>query len=163
MTPLSHIQQRITALYEVARQRFGRTFVKPYVRMDLRGTTAGQAWPSKNMLRFNAMLYAQNSEHFLHHTVAHEVAHLLAYELFGRGIKPHGKEWQGIMERVFKVPAERCHQYDTQKSRTTRQWDYQCGCQGKIIKLSAVRHNRMIRGTTVYRCVRCNEPLKLAH
>ena len=157
-TVLYEIEQRVTTLYQVAEKRFARTFNKPYIRLDLTGKTAGQAWPTKNLLRFNQTLLLENRSHFLKHTVAHEVAHLLAYELFGHTIKAHGKQWQAIMTDLFKLPADRCHSYDTTAARRTRVWRYRCGCHNKVLELSTIRHNRIQKGA-VYQCLQCRTPL----
>ena len=155
---LHSIQQRIIELYNQAERYFQKTFRRPYIRLDLRGESAGQAWLEKYQLRFNAVLLKENREHFLKQTVAHEVAHLLAHELFGPKIRAHGKEWQAIMIQVFDLPADRCHTYDTSQS-SRRPWLYQCQCEGKTIGLSTVRHNRSKKGT-VYFCTSCKAPLK---
>jgi SprT protein len=34
-------------------------------------------------------------------TLVHEIAHLLAFEKFGRSIKPHGKEWKLVFQRLM--------------------------------------------------------------
>lgn len=34
-------------------------------------------------------------------TLIHEIAHLAAYEAFGRRIKPHGKEWKQTFQRLM--------------------------------------------------------------
>ena len=155
---LNQIQQRIQTLYNQAEHRFNRLFKRPYVRFDLEGESAGQALLHKHQLRFNLILLKENRTHFLEQTVAHEVAHLIAHELFGKKIRAHGKEWQHIMNQVFKLPADRCHAYDTQ--RTSRKpWLYQCLCKdGNIIYLGTTRHNRAKKGA-VYRCTRCKGPL----
>ena len=155
---LYDIQQRIIELYTQAERHFLKRFKRPYVRVDLRGESAGQAWPKKYQLRFNPVLFKENREHFLRQTVAHEVAHLLAHELFGPRVQAHGKEWQGIMTEVFALPADRCHTYNTQNS-SNRPWLYKCCCEGKLVALSTIRHNRSRKGM-VYLCTSCKTPLK---
>ena len=154
---LHSVQQRVIELYTQAEQFFCQSLTRPYIRLDLTGSTAGQAWPQKHLLRFNPILLQENRVDFLSQTVAHEVAHLLAYDLYGSQIRPHGRQWQLIMTDVFGLPAHRCHQYDTSRS-TRREWLYQCQCHGNVIPLSTIRHNRVQRGT-VYLCRRCKAPL----
>ncbi|WP_067522315.1 SprT family zinc-dependent metalloprotease [Endozoicomonas ascidiicola] len=157
---LHQIEQRVLELYQEAERFFQKSFKRPYIRLDLTGATAGQAWIEKHQLRFNKVLLQENREHFIQQTVAHEVAHLLAYDLFGPRIRAHGREWQGIMIKVFRLPADRCHSYDTGRS-SRRQWLYQCHCKGREIALSTVRHNRSQRGT-IYLCTTCRGPLTYA-
>lgn len=154
---LYQIEQRIIELYCLCERFFLRRFRRPYIRLDLRGETAGQAWPDKPLLRFNPVLLKENRDHFLQQTVAHEVAHLIAYEQYGRKIRAHGREWQSIMMGVFSLPADRCHTYDTGRS-SRKSWLYRCQCAGKTIALSTVRHNRSQKGT-VYLCTTCRGPL----
>lgn len=154
---LHRVQQRVMNLYTHAEQYFSRSFKRPYIRLDIRGESAGQALPGKHQLRFNPVLLKENREHFMRQTVAHEVAHLLAHELFGPKVQAHGKEWQAIMIKVFGLPADRCHNYDTQRT-SRRPWLYQCKCEDKIISLSTIRHNRAAKGT-VYLCTQCRNPL----
>ena len=155
---LYDIQQRVIELYTQAERYFLKRFKRPYIRADLRGESAGQAWPQKHQLRFNPVLLKENRAHFLRQTVAHEVAHLLAYALFGPGVQAHGREWQSIMTEVFALPADRCHSYDTQNS-SRKPWLYQCHCEGKLVALSTIRHNRSRKGA-VYLCTSCKTPLK---
>ena len=157
---LNQTQERIIELYALAERYFSRRFRRPYIRLDLRGESAGQALPGKYQLRFNPVLLRENREHFLKQTVGHEVAHLLAYELFGPGVQAHGKEWKSIMVKVFGLPAERCHNYDTQRT-SNRPWIYRCKCEGQTISLSTIRHNRANKGA-VYLCTRCRNPLQFA-
>ena len=155
---LYDIQQRVIELYTQAERHFLKRFKRPYIRLDLRGESAGQAWLQKYQLRFNPVLLKENREHFLRQTVAHEVAHLLTYELFGPKAQAHGKEWQAIMTDVYALPADRCHTYNTQNS-SRKPWLYQCRCEGKLVALSTIRHNRSRKGV-VYLCTSCKKPLK---
>ena len=162
VSPLSsdmhQVQHRIIELYNQAESFYQRRFPRPYVRLDLKGETAGQALIAKHQLRFNRVLLQENREHFLRQTVAHEVAHLLAYDLFGPRIRAHGPKWQSVMTDAFQLPADRCHHYDTQRS-SRKPWLYRCQCVDKTITLGTIRHNRALKGT-VYLCTVCRSPLK---
>ncbi|KEQ13777.1 hypothetical protein GZ77_15940 [Endozoicomonas montiporae] len=153
------MQLRIAELYCLAERHFVKRFKRPAILLNLRGETAGQAWPERNQLRLNRVLLEENQQHFLKHTLGHEVAHLIADQVFGRKIRPHGREWTFIMEQVFNLPAKRTHSYDTSQA-AKRPFAYICKCPDKVIHLSAIRHNRALRGT-VYQCASCKEPLKL--
>ena len=155
---IHQVQQRVIELYTLAERYFMKRFKRPYIRMDLKGETAGQALPAKHQLRFNPILLQENKVHYIQQTVAHEVAHLLAHDLFGPRVRAHGKEWQSIMVVVFELPADRCHTYDTQRA-SKRPWIYSCQCEGKAIPLSTIRHNRAIKGT-IYLCTSCRGPLQ---
>ena len=59
--------------------------------------------------------------------MAHEVAHLIAHQLFGPRIRPHGEEWQLIMRGIYGLPPDRCHTYAVKRRATTR-YLYRCHC-----------------------------------
>lgn len=46
-------------------------------------------------------------------TLIHEIAHLVAFEKFGRNIKPHGDEWK-LVFRQLMVPFIRPEIFPTQ-------------------------------------------------
>ncbi len=154
---LIRIRHRIDSLYFLAENRMQRTFLRPALETTLKGEVAGQAWPDKNLIRLNPVLYLENQIHYLKQTVAHEVAHLIAYHNYGSKIRPHGREWQWIMTCIFQLPAERCHQYDTTRS-SRRPYLYRCLCHDKYTHLSAIRHKRARQGV-VYLCTTCHCPL----
>ena len=52
----------------------------------------------KHQITVNASL---NKYRFLI-TLVHEIAHLVAFERFGRRIKPHGKEWKQTFQELMK-------------------------------------------------------------
>lgn len=51
----------------------------------------------QHLITINA---TQNPYRFLI-TLIHELAHLVAFEKFGRYIKPHGKEWKGTFQQLM--------------------------------------------------------------
>lgn len=55
-------------------------------------------------LRLNPAYLLSNPDHFIHDTVAHEYAHLAAYQKHGTKIAPHGKEWARMMKAVGLEP-----------------------------------------------------------
>jgi SprT protein len=158
-TPLEQeVLDRVETDYVLAEQFFKRCFPRPHIQFTLRGKSAGTAHLQLNKIRFNPVLLKENPEAYLNQVVCHEISHLLCFMLYGK-VKPHGKEWQHMMQTVFKVPADTRHQLNTQ-SVVGKEFDYQCHC-GQV-KLSIRRHNRVVRGQTQYRCKRCLQMLKTA-
>lgn len=147
---------RLEECYLLAEQHFARHFERPQVSLDLRGQKAGVAYLQRNLLRFNEQLYRENHQHFLQQTVPHEVAHLLAQALYGDRIRPHGREWQGLMTGLFGLPADRCHDYAVPQRRRT-DYLYRCGCPEKI-PFTPQRHALVRRGRR-YSCRRCGDML----
>ncbi|WP_120993059.1 SprT family zinc-dependent metalloprotease [Stutzerimonas urumqiensis] len=151
------LHARVETCYQQAEAFFQRRFTRPEVSLRLRGQKAGVAHLHDNLLRFNAQLYAENREHFLRQTVPHEVAHLVAHQMFGGGIRPHGEEWQAIMRGVYGLPPSRCHSYAIAPRRSTR-YLYRCDCEDQAFPFTAQRHALVARGRR-YFCRRCRATL----
>lgn len=147
----------VEACYVLAEQFFNRRFRRPEVNFKLRGQKAGVAHLQQNLLRFNEQLYRENTEHFLRQTVAHEVAHLVAHQMFGSRIQPHGEEWQLIMRGVYELPPDRCHTYAVRRRAGTR-YVYRCSCVDQDFDFTAQRHALAAKGRRYY-CRRCKTTL----
>ncbi|MDE1167166.1 MAG: SprT family zinc-dependent metalloprotease [Pseudomonas sp.] len=150
------LNTRVESCFQQAEAFFKRPFQRPLVSLKLRGQKAGVAHLHENLLRFNPQLYRENTEHFLKQTVAHEVAHLVAHQLFGDTIAPHGEEWQLIMRGVYELPPDRCHNYAVKRRSVTR-YIYRCPCATEF-PFSAQRHG-MVRQGRRYLCRRCRSTL----
>jgi SprT protein len=153
------VLNKIEACYQHAELRLNRTFPRPNINFKQRGKAAGSARLQINELRFNPILLQENQQHFITHTVPHEVAHLVVYQIYGR-TKPHGKEWQHIMNQIFDLTAKTTHQYDvsTVKGKT---FTYACQCTDH--QLTIRRHNKIIRDNVKYICRLCKQSLILKH
>lgn len=154
-------RERTLGLLAQGRRMTNRGLPEPGLRFDLRGRSAGQMRidaSGRATIRYNPALLLRHGEDFLKRTVPHEVAHYLAFVHHGRGIRPHGPEWQEMVRALGGVP-DRCHAYDVAglSVRTTRRFPYHCQCGDH--QLSSVRHNRIIRGVC-YLCRDCGEALQ---
>jgi len=153
------VLDKITACYHQAEQRLNRTFPRPIINFKQRGKAAGSARLQTNELRFNPILLQENQQHFITHTVPHEVAHLLTYQVYGR-TKPHGKEWQQMMNRIFDLAAKTTHQYDV-TSVKGKTFTYACLCTDH--QLTIRRHNKIIRDNIKYICRLCKKSLTIKY
>lgn len=151
------LHARVEACYLQAEAFFSRRFMRPQVSFKLRGQKAGVAHLNTNQLRFNPQLYQENREHFLKQTVAHEVAHLIAHQMFGGRIRPHGEEWQSIMRGVYELTPDRCHSYEIRRRQTSR-YIYRCACDGQDFPFSPQRH-ALVRKGRRYCCRSCRATL----
>ncbi|MGQ0285796.1 SprT family zinc-dependent metalloprotease [Pasteurellaceae bacterium 22721_9_1] len=149
------VQWRLTHCLQIAEQHFKRRFPSPAVTYELKGVKAGVAYLQKNLIKFNRTLLLENPTEFIQQVVPHELAHLLVYQQFGR-VKPHGKEWQFVMEHLFNLPADTCHQFDVTNVQG-RTFAYECQCQTHY--LTTRRHHNIQRKRAVYLCRKCNAPL----
>ncbi len=131
--------------------------------------TVGLARFHENSIGLNAQLLEHNTERVLHDTVAHEVAHLIVWHLEKCGLAPdgehvkHGKYWKDVMRTYFKIEPERVSSYDLSCMTIRRQkrHRYGCACPGKVHKITTIKHNRMQRGKTNYRCIACKTRIVL--
>ena len=149
------VLDKIDTCYHQAELRLNRRFPRPDINFKQRGKAAGSARLQTNELRFNAILLQENQQHFITHTVPHEIAHLLVYQLYGQ-TKPHGKEWQQIMNQVFDLTAKTTHQYDV-SSVKGKTFTYICQCTEH--QLTIRRHNKIVRDHIKYICRFCKQSL----
>ena len=151
MQVLRRMQQGL----QLAQDYFNRTFPIPAINYQLRGVKAGVAYLQRNEIRLNPILLQENSAQFIQQVVLHELAHLITFQMFGH-VKPHGAEWQKVMNEVFHLPADTCHQFDVSNVQG-QTFAYRCACQTH--QLSIRRHNKIQREQTQYRCRQCQQPL----
>lgn len=153
-------EKKTRALIEKSEIHFTIEIPTVEIRFDLRGQAAGKVTFQKNstpIIHYNIKLLRENKERFLNQTLPHEVAHVVAHTLYGTKIRPHGPEWQNIVH-LFGAEANRCHDYDTSRSRVRRlqRYSYRCGC-GQH-QLTSIRHFRILRGQSYY-CRKCKQTL----
>ncbi len=148
------MQQRVEECYSVAEDYFNRHFPRPAVTFRRSGKNAGTAFLQQNRINFHPLLLRDNTDAFLGDVIPHEISHLLVWQLYGK-VRPHGTEWQAVMQQVFGCAPNATHRFDT-SVLGAEEFAYQCGCD--TIMLSRRRHNTVLRGGQ-YRCRRCKELL----
>lgn len=146
---------KVTQCFELATAYFNRAFAHPTVLFNQRGKIAGSARLLSNEIRINPILLADNQDDFLAEVVPHEVCHLLAHQLYGR-VKPHGKEWQALMKKLFALDPHTYHKMDVTKVQG-KHFAYRCQCGPTT--LSIRRHNKVRRGQQQYICRQCRTTL----
>jgi SprT protein len=147
--------QKVEQCIRHASSCFEQSFKSPKISFNQRGKIAGCARLQTNELRFNPVLLCDNIDDFLEEVVPHEVCHLLAYKLFGK-VRPHGKEWQSLMIKLFGLKGQTYHQMDVTKVKG-KTFNYQCEC--GPIELGIRRHNKVVKGKQTYICSKCRSPL----
>ena len=162
------IRQQAEAAVRKAEMR-GRSFYDinlPDASIDfsLRGRCAGQARVDCNgrtSLRLNQQLLAENLEDFLSRTIPHEVAHLVVnWQARNRNQRPrpHGPEWQAVMQNCYNLSPKRCHSYQTTPARVVpKPYLYTCNCREH--RLTNIMHKRISRSYQAL-CKVCKAPIK---
>jgi len=98
-------------------------------------------------LTFDPWYADRYTEHYIQQTVAHEVAHAICYLLYPNAKQSHGPEWRSIM-RALGVPASTYHNYQTEGAPGVhaRNYQYTCGCEGRVYNLTSRMHNTIMGG-----------------
>lgn len=162
-TLMDEAQATLVRLFEYAinsttLNEFNKVFSLPNITFNQRGNIAGSALLQKNIIKLNPKLMSENPDYFFEHIIAHELAHILVFQLYGLRVKPHGIEWKKVMLEVFDLPAKVTHSLDT-SSVALKSFIYKCACQQ--IPLSLIRHNKVMKGKQSYICRKCGEKLAL--
>lgn len=162
------LQQQVETAVRQAEKR-ARDFYRldlPEASIDfsLRGRCAGQAMvdhSGETSLRINQQLLAENLDDFLSNTIPHEVAHLVVnWQARGKRQRPrpHGPEWQAVMQDCYDLLPKRCHSFRTTPARVVpRPFLYTCNCSEH--RLTSIMHNRISKSYQAL-CKACRTPIK---
>ena len=149
------VAEEVDRLCHIARATFEQSFPTPAVTFRRSGKNAGTAFLQQHRVNFHPVLLAANAGAYFDEVIAHEVAHLLVFRLFGR-VKPHGSEWQSVMRNVFHTEPSTTHNFDLTPLQL-KTFAYRCQC--GPIALSTRRHNNVSKGNQ-YRCKTCKEIIR---
>lgn len=112
-------------------------------------STAGRAWLNEGWIELNPRLLEHGRDE-VRLTLLHELAHLVAHERHGRGIAPHGAEWQQACAELGIPGAPVTHRLDLPRHRQRKRFLYQCPACGLEMK----RVRRMKRQAACLACCR---------
>lgn len=165
--PISSLQrQEVIALtrhhIQMAGAHFQRSFALIPVQFNLSGRMAGmyKVVRVQRVIRYNPYIFAKYYADNLAVTVPHEVAHYVADMIHGiRKIKPHGREWQSVMQLFGVEPRVTCD-YDLTgiPVRSQHRFDYRCNC--RRYTMTTRRHNMIRRGQRRYQCPACKSTIQ---
>ena len=102
--------RKVWQVLEELNEEYNAEFDFPKLEWVVCGTTAGRAWLGQWRIQLNEQLCKENIEDFINDTIPHEVAHLVAYKVFGDD--GHGEGWRSVM-RALGLNPTRCHEYNT--------------------------------------------------
>lgn len=165
---VSFVENEIKKLQLLCGEIYGeKVVVSPLIRIDIvGGTVLGKAVPpskkdKKWALRFNLDYLTNNNDKIKKELIAHEYAHIITCEIYGKRCKPHGKEWKEVAKNLGAVPKASFTEKDTYippKKRILKKYPYKCGCSEHM--LSSIRHNKA-QNKTIYYCKKCKGKLEL--
>jgi len=162
LSPTLSIQQKlINANYhyiDLANIVFNTHLLKyPTIEHTIKGKKAGVAYLQQWKVNYNLELLIANEEEFLKQTVGHEIAHLVAFQLFGS--RGHDKAWKYVMRQLGLEP-NRCHSYDLSEItiKKHKKVIYKCNC--KEHEIGLVRHkNLQANKNRYFTCCLCKGKL----
>ena len=154
---------------ERACELYDREFELIPISFNLSGRTAGMYKVSgeSQLIRYNPYIFHRYFEENMEVTVPHEVAHYVIDKIYGhaqRGIfsakriKPHGVEWQAVMEK-FGVDASRTSSFNLEGLPVRHYTNYLYACRCRQHQLGSRRHHKVLRKQARYHCRACGGAL----
>lgn len=123
-------------------------------------------------INLNAALLNELKEKYINEVFVHEYAHACV-EYFhvsnthGKRVMPHGKEFKAFCRELGCTPsattgiASNSNVFKSSMEKKGNKFLYMCGCQEFF--LTTTRHNKIVSGTSKYKCRKCGETVKQKH
>jgi SprT protein len=107
----------------------------------------GRTQPASKLIRLNALLQTKLN-YLLEEVLCHELAHVAAYHLHGRSIRPHGPEWKALVRAAGFEPRVRIRlDIDLLREQNVKRYRHHC----PVCNAARTARYRMTR----WRCSRC--------
>jgi SprT protein len=152
----NRVKERLEDIYLLAQTIYHRNFPLPELVFELKGKTAGYAHYRENKINLNSEALAKHTDETINETLPHEIAHLLAFQIYGiERIRhnPHGLEWRQVARRIG-CNGDRCHSMDLTPAKKTRKFQYNCN-QGHKFTLGLNLHRKVEEGRQNRICTYC--------
>lgn len=113
-------------------------------------------------IRLNPDLYKKIGQDYVDEIFVHEYAHAVTNTNYSY-VKSHGREFKGIC-RMFNIEGKSTSNILSRykismKSKMKNIFYYKCDCLG-FKELTALRHNKIMKGTASYSCSICKKKLE---
>lgn len=69
--------------------------------------TLGNCRPESGLIRLSGILFREGNGRVFREVLCHEAAHAAVFFIFGKGRRPHGREWRSLMEKALHLPRTR--------------------------------------------------------
>ena len=79
---------------------WGVTELTPQISVEFSSRmtrSLGRCYPDRKLIRI-ARFVLEESEDLFREVLCHEAAHVAAYHLHGKSIRPHGREWKDLIQ-----------------------------------------------------------------
>lgn len=155
MTHRTQITASIKKYMDKARELYPNADLPdPTISFNLKGgTVLGQArYGARHfMIRINDLVSKKYLDDAINDTAPHEVAHLVAYKVYGR-CQGHGPNWQRIMRQFGLTPTTKADaSIDTLEFKIFKsklEHVYYCSDRDCTHGMGTARHNKLTRGAT---------------
>ena len=145
----TEINRLVKKYIDLAGEVYGRKFPAPTMDWKQRPTmVAGRAFLGAWKIWINIPVH-QSKPDMLEETVAHEVAHLIAFDRFHDS--GHGNSWKRVMRALGQTP-DRTYRATSEQGlagKNTKRHVYVCEC-GEELNVSTKRHNSIRQGRRVF-------------
>lgn len=112
-----------------------------------------------NRIKISILYLREQENETLNDTIPHEIAHIVADKLYGKNIKPHGKEWYNIAVMLGSSGKVTCERLQIITPRSRRNFQLFCGCKvGPLVSRILVER---IKSGDEYLCPTCRETVTI--
>ncbi len=163
---LKKTEEALGVLQEKSQTLFGLN-LHVTLSYDLKGIrTIGQCKQLDKktyIIRLHLPLLQYYKNVYINDVLTHEFAHAIQMHKYKHKVKPHGKEWQEILEILHDKPYEQIAKpkyeelQNLSQNRKYKKYDYTCKCK-TTHELTIIRHKRIQSGTQ-YLCKYCKSLL----
>lgn len=110
-------------------------------------------------IKFNGQLITDEHINEMKDTAIHEIAHAVVLLRYGKQVRPHGKEWKGVMKCLGGRPLAGCSNVAVTKALIgVTPYIVKCDCGEQYVKKNI--HNKLMNGTK-FSCKICHKRVLL--
>lgn len=150
---LNRVEDKIVETFLLAQKQFGKVFELPQLSFELNSSrVAGQALLRGWKIKINPEFLEQYPDQVISRTVPHEVAHLVAFNVYPHAKQSHGPEWKSVAVKLGTEPT-RCHSMHLPEKQPHT---YICSCQK--FHVSNLIHRKIQNGQRRF-CLKCKKDL----